>query len=303
MEKPSVLSVISSNSRCVAPSSPGLIPSGLTSLSGDSHEVIECTDSQVSRGVTGNCYWSRANEIMLTAIWIPPQKSSNIEQSTQSAYTELLEHLVATGFSKPFRFWNFIPKINEGLGDLEEYKKFCVGRLKAFESVNLDTSEFPAASALGHNASGAVIYALSSTESSTHYENPLQQSAYHYPREYGPSSPSFARASKISIEGCDWVFISGTASILGHETQCPEDLSEQLRITLNNIEHLSRHIGGDISALKAIRVYLRDPQHYEYCQTYLSKRLPNCEITYTLADICRANLLVEIEANFSMDSC
>lgn len=300
LERPSVLSVISFDSQCEASQSPGYIPTGLESLSEHVSEVFECTNSTVTRGVYGRCHWSRTDDIMFAAIWISNEDCTDIELATETAYTDLLQCLITSGFSNPFRFWNFIPNINAGPGDREEYKKFCVGRLSAFENANVDTSAFPAASALGHHAKGAVIYALASKNIGVHYENPLQESAYRYPREYGPSSPSFARASKITIENESWVFISGTASILGHQTHCPGDISEQLRITLGNIEHLTQHIVGESRDLSTIRVYLRHRDHYTICRSYLTEHLPHCDITYTLADICRVNLLVEIEASFSI---
>ncbi len=297
--KPNVLSVVTYNHDCSPPAQPGTIPCGLSSLSSHLSEVIEC-DGEVVRGKTGNCLWSKTQDLICSAIWISPDDCFNITDSAEKAYIALMSHLIEAGYPNPIRLWNFIPDINLGEGDREAYKQFCTGRLKAFNRIGILPDAFPAASALGHHSRGAVIYALATPESGVHYENPKQRSADHYPRQYGPSSPSFARATSVEIGREHWAFISGTASILGHETQSPGDIHQQLEVTLSNIDHLAEHIHQDTRAFNGIRVYLRHEEDLEVSKKALEQHFPNCEITYTKADICRANLLVEIEAALAL---
>lgn len=297
LEKPEVLSVIAYNTEC-KPCGPGIIPCGLTSLSNHNSEVIEA-NGKIQRGMTGGCQWSATEELMCAAVWISAEDCNNIEHSTTKAYIELLRHFQNTGYANLIRMWNFIPDINIGEGDREAYKRFCTGRLNAFSEMGLDTKSFPSASALGHHSQGAVIYAIASTVPGIHYENPKQQSAYAYPRQYGPSSPSFARATKLQSNGSEWVFISGTASILGHETQYPESIEHQIQTTLNNIQHLSDHISPGNKQFNGVRAYLRHESDLAPVQKEVSQFFKHCDITYTKADICRSNLLVEIEAAFS----
>jgi chorismate lyase/3-hydroxybenzoate synthase len=193
-----------------------------------------------------------------------------------------------------------MPKINLGEGDQEEYKKFCSGRLRAFSQLDLSQQQFPAASALGihhsdNAAQGAVIYLLATRTPGQHHENPRQQPAYQYPRQYGPSSPSFARATSLPLQSQCPIFISGTASIIGHDTKACGNLQEQLEITLDNIRFLLASIDPQASAPSAIRVYLRHAEDLLATQTYLYQQFAPADINIVHADICRANLLVEIE--------
>src|SRR5690606_9951218 len=125
-----------------------------------------------------------------------------------------------------------------------------------------------------------------------HHENPRQDPAYRYPRQYGPCSPSFARATGITLSQQRRIFISGTASILGHDTTAAGDLTQQIAVTLENIRYLLDSIPGSIQVLEAIRVYLRHPQDYPAARTLLLQHFPAEVLNFLHADICRDNLLV-----------
>jgi chorismate lyase/3-hydroxybenzoate synthase len=135
-----------------------------------------------------------------------------------------------------------------------------------------------------------------------HVENPNQQSAYAYPRIYGPKSPSFARATACPDLGL--TFISGTASITGHATRHHDDVVAQLGLTLDNIETLVAHIGAKEQlslGRPLLKVYIRQPEDYPLIRQQLEARLPLAECIYLQADICRADLLLEIEAVYRHD--
>lgn len=300
IHKPGVLALIAFDEPCLAPAEPGIIPIGIPSLCGKAYEVIEYGDKVAERGSTGDCQWSKIDDVFCAATWISPAACADIESATEAAYTRLFRLINSAGFPYPFRIWNFMPKINLGEGDQEEYKKFCVGRLRAFGQLDLSQQQFPAASALGihhsdNSAQGAVIYLLATKTPGQHHENPRQQPAYQYPREYGPSSPSFARATSLPLQSERPIFISGTASIIGHDTKACGNLLEQLEITLDNIRYLLASIDPQASAPSAIRVYLRHAEDLLATQAYLYQQFSPADINIVHADICRANLLVEIE--------
>ena len=300
LHKPGVLALIAFDAPCLAPAELGIIPIGIPSLCGKAYEVIEYGDKVAERGSNGDCQWSKIDDVFFAATWVSPAACADIESATEAAYTRLFGLITSAGFPYPFRIWNFIPKINVGDGDQEEYKKFCVGRLRAFSQLDLSQQQFPAASALGIHSSddatqGAVIYLLATRTPGQHHENPRQQPAYQYPREYGPSSPSFARATSLPQQLERPIFISGTASIIGHDTKACDDLQEQLKITLENIRYLLASIDPQASAPSAIRVYLRHVEDLLATQDYLYQQFSPADINIVHADICRANLLVEIE--------
>lgn len=296
LSEPGVLAVVGFTDTCRPSSIAGYLPVGMPSLSDKPYEVIRYGNVSAQRGITDDCHWSLIDDVLCAARWISPEDCRDIEAATEKSYQSLFRLIQSMGFPYPFRIWNFIPDINLGDGDREEYKKFCVGRQHAFHSCHVAPRQYPAASALGHHGQGAVIYLLAGRNSGVHHENPRQQPAYQYPRQYGPSSPSFARATSLSLASQLQVFISGTASIVGHDTQAVGDLQEQLRITLANIHELVAHIDPQEYALSAIRVYLRHPKDYDVARSFLSEHFSLDKVNFLHADICREQLLVEIEA-------
>jgi len=294
-----VLPYSSGSRQSCAPSTPGSIHSGLTLLGSETTltEVWSSEQAVTDRGITGNCYWSKTDSILSAAIWLSPEACQNLEAASETAYSELLSFIKKQGYPHPFRFWNYIPDINLGEGDKEHYKLFCTGRLKAFRSSGIPDEQFPSASALGHHAEGAVIYVLAAKSKGNHLNNALQVNAYQYPREYGTSSPSFSRATCIKLNEQDLFFVSGTASIIGHKTTCEGDLHGQLETTISNIRHLleNKEKNSNKAQLKSMKVYLRHASDFIQSQKQLEQAFPNILMVYTLADVCRANLLVEVE--------
>ena len=134
-------------------------------------------------------------------------------------------------------------------------------------------------------------------------ENPRQMSAYHYPPRYGLHTPSFSRACMLKEGRGTNLFISGTASIVGHESRHAGDVVAQTRETLANIEALldeaNRRAGTSQYRLDRLcfKVYVRRPQDLSLIQeALLAVVRPRIPVVYVQADVCRTDLLVEIEA-------
>lgn len=260
-----------------------------------SHEVWQVDGDVLEKGSSGNCQWSRTKTLQFCAISVNLEPDDDYEKVSQVAYQELLAFIKASPHPELVRFWNYIPNINHGAGDNENYKRFCAGRLTAFNEHEYCDLQFPAASAVGHYQQGITIYALSAATSAQHHANPRQVDAFKYPRQYGPSSPSFARATTINLADQRLCFISGTASILGHSSVHRGDLRLQLYTTNDNILYLFKETGFKRSDIRTLRVYLRNKQDYAECQSIVSDLFPDSTVIYLHADICRADLLVEIE--------
>jgi chorismate lyase / 3-hydroxybenzoate synthase len=134
-------------------------------------------------------------------------------------------------------------------------------------------------------------------------ENPRQVSAYHYPQQYGTHSPVFSRAALVRHRGSLALFISGTASIVGHRSAHVGDIAAQTRETLLNIDALlseaNAAAGGahfDLGALTG-KVYVRRPADLPVIRAQLAPALAaGARFIYLQADICRQDLSVEIEA-------
>jgi enamine deaminase RidA (YjgF/YER057c/UK114 family) len=231
--------------------------------------------------------------------------STGLSQATISAYRNIFEVLEKTGHRHLIRVWNYLPEITREADGDERYRHFNTARQTAFRSVGRPTEGIvPAACALGSPAGSPIsIYFLASREAPKMIENPRQTSAYRYPPKFGIHSPSFSRACVLGESAGTNLFISGTASIVGHETIHPGDVSAQARETLANLDALleeaNRVVGTPRYSLDALKfkVYVRRPRDLDAIQRVLSASLrPAAPILYLQADVCREELLVEIEA-------
>ena len=99
--------------------------------------------------------------------------------------------------------------------------------------------------------------------------------------------------------------ISGTASIVNSESCHVGDLEKQTSQTIDNIERLiaadnfAAHgmagAGAGLHDLAKIRVYLKRSEDLTRCQAVCRRRFGDVPAIYAVADICRPELLVEIE--------
>jgi chorismate lyase/3-hydroxybenzoate synthase len=126
-------------------------------------------------------------------------------------------------------------------------------------------------------------------------ENPRQVSAWHYPRQYGRTPPSFARA--MTLPARDALAISGTAAIVGHASAHEGDLDAQLGETLTNLEALLATAGmaAGFDTRSPLKAYVRHSADAPQVRDFLHRRLPGVPVLLLHGDICRGELLVEID--------
>ncbi|HTB89860.1 MAG TPA: hypothetical protein VK743_17980 [Steroidobacteraceae bacterium] len=228
-----------------------------------------------------------------------------LQRATEIAYQEIFDVLNETEHPHLIRIWNYLPDINAQAGGDERYRHFNSARQMAFRKSGRATmGTVPAACALGSPAGSPLsIYFLAGRRPARMIENPRQTSAYHYPPKFGRHSPIFSRACVWGESGRTRLFVSGTASIVGHETIHRGDVVAQTRETMVNIgallEQANRIVGSShysLSGLK-LKVYVRRPSDLPAVEDTLSLLLsPAASIVYLQADVCREDLLVEIEA-------
>jgi enamine deaminase RidA (YjgF/YER057c/UK114 family) len=225
--------------------------------------------------------------------------------ASERVYAEVFRCLETLGFAHLIRIWNYLPEINREVGGLERYRQFNEARQRAFKAFRGQVNgNVPAACALGSPPGGSlVVYFLAGADAGIAIESPRQISAYNYPPQYGEFSPTFARATLTRAPAQPMLFVSGTASIVGHRTVHPGDVLAQTRETLINIRALvaeaNRIAGGQLFAAEQLKykVYLRHPADMRIVVDELRRALQPAEpVVYLNADVCRADLLVEIEA-------
>jgi chorismate lyase / 3-hydroxybenzoate synthase len=228
-----------------------------------------------------------------------------LQEATTELYRQICVTLDVERYPYLLRVWNYVPDINRDSHGTERYRQFNRARQHALQASGRPlTGSVPAASALGAAAgSPLVAYFLAARTAPTFVENPRQLSAYHYPRRYGTHSPVFSRATLMRQAESLTLFISGTASIVGHRSLHVGDVAAQTRETLTNIEALlgeaNRAARGAHFTLGSLacKVYVRRPTDLPVIQAEVGGALGNGARTiYLKADICRQDLLVEIEA-------
>ena len=249
------------------------------------------------------------DEAVFGCMEISEPPGSCLEDVARSAYERIFEYCSQSGFSHLLRMWNFFSDMNAEQDGLERYKRFCIGRHEAFSTYHKEfASILPAASAVGTQGGPFQVLFLAGKRPGIPLENPRQISAYEYPPIYGPKSPSFARATIHRTSTGGRLFVSGTASIVGHATQHPNDPTKQTVETLSNIDAVLSRVGREYQELLPVdpsegllKVFVRHQEDFRAVRKVLGDREQGRNpILYVQGKMCRKELLVEIEGIWNL---
>jgi len=270
-------------------------------------DEIWFTNSAVSTGNAGEFTIAECDDYLAAHIEVDPCSTPDFKGLTAQVYRELLGVIRERGYPNLIRAWNYFPGINTGDGDLELYRQFTAGRAVAFDEFEYQGEVLPAGTAIGTDAGTPfTITALASRDRCRMVENPQQISAYKYPRQHGPSSPSFSRAVVVASMSGYRILISGTASIVGHQSMHLDNPAQQTTQTLRILDELIRHARHETQTEDSssriltngnLRVYVREsadvPEIERALRDYL---VDDPHLVFLRGDICRRELLLEIEA-------
>jgi chorismate lyase / 3-hydroxybenzoate synthase len=226
----------------------------------------------------------------------------DFEQEALAHYLRVFALLDRHGYPHLLRVWHYLPQIHLDERGLERYKRFSVARHEAFVRSGREIArDAPAASAVGRRPGATVIAFLAGTRRGLPIENPRQVSAYRYPAQHGPRGPTFARAAQVTWDGLDQLYISGTASIVGHESRHPGDAAAQAEETIHNLRTLvdeaARHAPAVERQRMLFKAYLRPGvAHEDVAQRLRQNFGEQSDVLVLEAEICRRELLLEIEA-------
>lgn len=280
-------------------------------LPADGEPVHECwlADGPLQQGRGEGLHWRRNADQLYGVIelheadCVAPSGGSPLQAASQQIYERLFRLLREQGTPHLWRVWNYMGRINVESHGLERYRQFNLGRYEAFVQAQRDTGgQVPAACALGVESGPLSVAFLAGTSPVVPLENPRQVSAWRYPAQYGPRAPTFSRAALAYPAGQEALFISGTASIVGHETMHPGDVAAQCLETVRNIEcllseanRLARSNQPFSLAGLQHRAYVRHASDAQTVLRTLQPLLRGAPLVCVQADICRSDLLVEIE--------
>ncbi len=252
---------------------------------------------------------------------VPEIDSQAVYDRTLDAFHRMRRQLADQGvpFENIVRTWLYLGDIVGPEGDTQRYKELNRARtdffrdmrfLTPFTPPGLNGSVYPASTGIGTDGRNVIMGCIGIKVEKDGVtilplENPRQTSAFDYGCEYGLKSPKFARAMAIAGPDSATIFVSGTASITNSETQHVGDPGKQTAETLDNIEalisgdNLARHgvpgLGATLHDLALVRVYVKNQEDYAVVREVCEKRLGELPAIYAIGDVCRPDLLVEIE--------
>jgi chorismate lyase/3-hydroxybenzoate synthase len=222
--------------------------------------------------------------------------------AVQDAYARIVAFCEQRGYPHLLRCWNYFGDIHAGGGDRERYRQFCVGRHRALALFSGFEQRLPAATVIGSRERDALVYVLAAREPGLQVENPRQVPAFRYPSSYSPLPPSFSRALLKrwpGVPGGEQLFVSGTASVVGHESHHPDNTAAQLAETLANLRALLAAAGGEGGApwrAAGLKAYLRRREDLPRVREALASEFgADAPVLLLEGDICRTDLSVEVE--------
>ena len=203
-------------------------------------------------------------------------------------YDSLLGQVLSSEHRHLWRVWHVLPQ-------LELYDEFNQGRARAYGKHGIRAPGYPAATVLGSGGGGdCVMYALAGASAALHLENRRQCSAYRYPLPNGKQPPQFCRAVVAPwSEGERRMLLSGTASIVGHNSMHDGDLLMQLEEALLNVDAMAT-TAGMVSAMHA-NIYLREASATPELTSMARAAFPGAVLSLYHGELCRPELLVEID--------
>ena len=251
---------------------------------------------------------------------------SDTRSAAEAAFNQMKGILENEGmsFNHLVRQWNYIGNILEIKDGYQNYQVFNEVRSEFYQKYRT-IHGYPAATGIGLKLGGVTIdfCAVLPNEAVLikPIDNPNQVNAYEYGQQVlrgmpceGMSvkhPPQFERALLLTRKVKSTLFISGTASILGQDTIGIDDVERQTIVTIENINKLTdqKRIGQMISGTDIdwgqfilLRVYVKKTEDILQVKKICMEKYPEIPQAFVESDICRDNLLVEIEAEFLINN-
>ena len=252
-------------------------------------------------------------------------RHETFKENTLETFSLFDTTLKANGFDyhEVVRQWNYIENIihiEDGNDKpLQNYQIF-----NDLRSIYYGKSDFrngyPSATGIGTQCGGCTIEAIAIKEKNRNSIKPVTNSFQVDAHSYSSnvlignaieeikrvSTPKFERGKYLQLGEKGFLFISGTASIIGEQTVYAEDVSKQTLTTFKNIDNLVSTYNLDNNYISVTshprllnyRAYLKNESDYPIVKSLCDKHYGTDMGFIVKADICRDNLLVEIEANY-----
>jgi chorismate lyase/3-hydroxybenzoate synthase len=255
-------------------------------------------------------YTGQMELVAETVVGAAHLSDTDLHAEVRNAYEKVLKKVSGLDYH-PVRFWNNVPRITAPASrQRNRYMVFNEGRYDALAHFYGNASQFdqhmPTATAVNAGGDDVKIFCLCADKPSTPLNNPRQVAPYHYSKRFGPLPPCFARAVRLT-HPANWLVVGGTAAIRGEDSVYREDLSRQIQETFANLAALiaaargetcvsQKHSATYLSAYRELRIYFPNLEHESQIREATRAAFQNVQrVEMVLADLCREELLVEIE--------
>ncbi len=260
------------------------------------YEIWEVNDSVKYKNIDGLNISISKNYIFGYTIFDKNGSYDELKLKISNEYLSFFK-LVKDHKMQMVKIWHYLPQLlKKQSNGKTNYSLLCEAREIAYK-LYYDDIKFPAATVIGIEGSKILIYFLASLcESYDAIENERQVSAYNYPQGIFLEKPMFSRAIKFKSQGYmnKQIIISGTASIKGYKSMHEMEVVKQLDESIKNYKTF---IKLDENNSNILRVYLSKSQAYKYedIVKILNKTFSENKYTLMQGEICREELLVELE--------
>jgi enamine deaminase RidA (YjgF/YER057c/UK114 family) len=251
-------------------------------------------------------------------------KGNTISDSAGNAFGQLYAAFLQAGlgFNNIVRQWNYVEQIFSikkiDHEQRQNYQLFNETRGRYYSRYRT-LSDFPAATGIGVDFNGVTIECMLVKQLNENLRiipvsNPRQVNSFLYAQsvlkgappgnQIKNQAPQFERARLMTDGSTSRLFISGTASIIGQQTIGINDVKKQTLVTIDNLEQLTSNMnlksccpGLTVFPEKYvyIRVYVKHEQDIPDVKALCLEHFGQIPMSIVQADICRSDLLVEIE--------
>lgn len=253
-----------------------------------------CTPVYLNSKIVGSCYEDKNAEYCFLGDIRPGNNNLSRVEQTQETFDNIKKALETIGmdFSHVIRTWFYLDKL------LEWYSEFNAVRTKFFSEQGVFNNLVPASTGIGEgNLQEAAlvtnVLAVKPKHAGVHVipvPSPMQCEATDY-------KSSFSRAVEIQFPDNRQLYISGTASIDDkgnsiHVGNITGQIEQTMEVVRKIIESRSMNWCDVVRSIAYFKDIKHLPLFYDYCQR---NHLPPLPVSYCQSDICRQDLLFEIE--------
>lgn len=244
---------------------------------------------------------------------------ASVQRQSEEIFTKIQKVLQAENMpvNAIVRQWNYLERITGFEGDIQRYQAFNDARSVFYEQTEWECG-YPSATGIGTSFGGVQVELQAflpkqDGKMPVALDNHLQIAAHAYSQQVllgqknsglkMKTTPKFERAKLVFTPMEKIIYISGTAAIRGESSLIDADIQSQTLATIENIEYLisaesqlkAGMQDGSDARIESFRVYVKHISDMEKCKAVVSQRYPDVPVIYVKADICRDELLVEIE--------